>query len=156
MTERAEVEIVRRYDPVLLPPTASIMMAARHMHAQHVSAVLVAERDGTLLGIFTERDAISRVLAVGKDPVSTTLAEVMTDNPETVSVEDDASEIVHLMRAAHCRHLPIIYEGKAIGMVSRGQFAGKHVMNRLEQVSVAVGVKGSIGKKAPASFSGTG
>jgi CBS domain-containing protein len=124
MTEHAEVEIVRHFDPVMLPPSVTVMMAARHMHRHHVSAVLVTEGDAKLIGIFTERDAISRVLAEGKDPVATTLAEVMTDNPETITPRTTAVELVRLMQVAHCRHLPIVDEGKAVGMVSRGGFRG--------------------------------
>jgi CBS domain-containing protein len=124
MTEHAEVEIVRHFEPVMLPPSATVMTAARHMHTRNISAVLVVEGDAKLVGIFTERDAISRVLAEGKDPVATTLAEVMTYNPETVTPQTTAIELVRLMQVAHCRHLPIVDEGKAVGMVSRGSFRG--------------------------------
>jgi CBS domain-containing protein len=123
MTEHAEIEIVRHFDPVTLPPDATVMMAARHMRSQHITAVLVTEEDGKLIGIFTERDAISRVLAEGKDPVVTTLAEVMTDNPDTVSPADATAEVVRAMRAAHCRHLPMVEDGKVVGIVSRGQLS---------------------------------
>ena len=124
MTEHAEVEIVRDFDPVMLPPSATVMTAARHMHSHHVSAVLVVEGDAKLVGIFTERDAISRVLAEGKDPVATTLADVMTYNPETITSQTIATEVVRLMQTTQCRHLPIVDEGKAVGMVSRGKFRG--------------------------------
>ena len=124
MTEHAEVEIVRDFDPVMLPSSATVMMAARHMPTRHVSAVLVTEGDAKLVGIFTERDAISRVLAEGKDPVATTLADVMTYNPETISTQTTAIEVVRLMQITQCRHLPIVDEGKAVGMVSRGKFRG--------------------------------
>ena len=60
------------------------------MLPRYVSAVLVTDEHATLLGIFTERDAISRVLAAGRDPVATTLAEVMTYNPETVTPQHTA------------------------------------------------------------------
>src|SRR5712691_76519 len=111
MTEHAEVEIVRHFDPVMLPSSATVMMAARHMHTHHVSAVLVTEGDAKLVGIFTERDAISRVLAEGKDPVATTLADVMTYNPETITSQTTAMEVVRLMQTTQCRHLPIVDEG---------------------------------------------
>jgi signal-transduction protein with cAMP-binding, CBS, and nucleotidyltransferase domain len=122
MAEHAEVEIVRTFDPVTLPSSATVMMAARHMHSRHVSAVLITEGNAKLVGIFTERDAISRVLAEGRDPTATTLAAVMTDNPETVGTQDTAEEIVRVMREAQCRHLPILQEGKVVGIVSRGKF----------------------------------
>jgi signal-transduction protein with cAMP-binding, CBS, and nucleotidyltransferase domain len=82
MADHAEVEIVRTFDPLTLPSSATVMMAARHMRSRRVSAVLITEGDAKLVGIFTERDAISRVLAEGMDPTATTLAAVMTDNPE--------------------------------------------------------------------------
>ena len=122
MTEHAEVEIVRQFDPVMLPPSTSVMMAARHMRNRNVSAVLVIEGDAELIGIFTERDAIRRVLAEGRDPATTTLSDVMTDNPDTVTPQDTAAEVIRLMQAAQYRHLPIVDDGKAVGMISRGKF----------------------------------
>jgi CBS domain-containing protein len=75
-----------------------------------------------LIGIFTERDAIRRVLAEGRDPATTTLSDVMTDNPDTVTPQDTAAEVIRLMQAAQYRHLPIVDDGKAVGMISRGKF----------------------------------
>jgi CBS domain-containing protein len=122
MSEHAELEIVRNLDPVTMPPSATVMMAARHMHSHNVSAVLITEGDRELIGIFTERDAISRVLAQGRDPVQTTLAEVMTDNPDWVGPEESAEGIVRRMHQVHCRHLPIVAGGKVVGMLSHGRF----------------------------------
>ena len=70
MPDDAETEIVRDQNPLMLRPSTTVMQAARHMHSRHVSAVLVTDEHATLLGIFTERDAISRVLAAGRDPVA--------------------------------------------------------------------------------------
>jgi CBS domain-containing protein len=122
MSERSEAEIVRHQNPLMLPPSTSVMQAARHMHTRHASAVLVTEGDANLVGIFTERDAISRVLAAGKDPVATTLAEVMTNNPETITPQHTATEVLRLMQEARIRHLPVVHEGKAVGIVSRNDF----------------------------------
>jgi len=122
MTEQAIVELIRDTDPLLLPTATTVMAAARHMHSRHASAVLVIEEDGELVGIFTERDAISRVLAQGRDPAATILAEVMTDNPDTATAAQSADELVRRMHAAHCRHLPIVERGKVIALVSRGPF----------------------------------
>lgn len=124
MTEHAEAEIVRHDNPLMLPPSTTVMQAARHMHSHNVSAVLVTEGDAALVGIFTERDAISRVLAAGRDPVATTLAEVMTNNPETITPQHTATEVLRLMQEARIRHLPVVHEGKAVGIVSRNDFPG--------------------------------
>ena len=122
MSEHAIVELIRDQDPLMLPASATVMAAARHMHSRHASAVLVIEADGALVGIFTERDAISRVLAQGRDPVTTTLAEVMTDNPDTATPEQSADDMVRGMIAAHCRHLPVVERGKVVALVARGGF----------------------------------
>jgi CBS domain-containing protein len=122
MTEHAEIEIERDFEPVTLPPETTVMAAARQMRSRNASAVLVTEGEGELLGIFTERDAIRRVVAEGLDPSMTTLADVMTDNPDTVTPRDNAGKAVRLMRAQQCRHVPIVENGKAVGMVSRGRF----------------------------------
>jgi len=141
--EHVEIELVRCCAPVCLPPTATVMMAARHMHSHHTSAVLVTETDGTLVGIFTERDAISRVLAEGKDPLATTLAEVMTDNPDTVAPEDDTEQVVGRLRAAQCRHLPIVSDdAKALGMVSLGRLCHEPAPNEPRQAASAPALVG--------------
>jgi CBS domain-containing protein len=122
MSDPAEAQIVRHQNPLMLPPSTSIMQAAQQMHARHVRAVLVIDDDANLVGIFTERDAISRVLAAGRDPVATTLAEVMTNNPETITPQQTAAEVLRLMKELRVRHLPVIDDGKTIGIVVRNDF----------------------------------
>ena len=124
MSDQAEAQIVRHENPLMLPPSTSVMQAARQMHTRHVRAVLVIEGDADLVGIFTERDAISRVLAVGKDPVATTLADVMTNNPETITRQHTAPEVLRLMKELHVRHLPVVDDGKIVGIVVRNDFPG--------------------------------
>jgi CBS domain-containing protein len=122
MSDQAEAQIVRHQNPLMLPPGTSVMEAARQMHARHVRAVLVIEGDATLVGIFTERDAISRVLAAGRDPVATKLADVMTNNPETIAPQQPAAEVLRLMKELHVRHLPVVDGDKTVGIVVRNDF----------------------------------
>ena len=117
-------DFVRDQNPLMLPPDATVMQAARHMSERRVGAVLVTEGDRELVGIFTGRDAVSRVLAEGKDPAATTLDQVMTYNPDTMTPSHSAIEALRLMQDAHCRHLPIVHGGKVVGIVSRGDFRG--------------------------------
>jgi CBS domain-containing protein len=77
-------DLVRNQQPLTLPPTTSVMEAARHMRDRRVGAVLVVTGDDRLVGIFTGRDAVSRVLAEGKSPAKITLADVMTPEPDTM------------------------------------------------------------------------
>jgi len=126
LTQDAEAEITRNPNPLVLPPATTVMQAARQMDSCHVSAVLVAEGKGggDLVGIFTGRDAISRVLAKGGDPVRMTLAEVMTYDPVVMTPRHTAMDALRLMQGAQCRHLPIVDDGKIVGLVSRGDFRG--------------------------------
>lgn len=117
-------DLVRHQDPLMLPPSATVREAAEHMRGRQVGAVLVAEGDARLVGIFTGRDAVSRVLAEGRDPAATTLREVMTYNPDTVTPSHSAIEALRLMQDSRCRHLPIVHEGRVVGIVSRGDFRG--------------------------------
>jgi len=117
-------DLVRNQNPLMLPPSATVIEAARRMRDRQVGAVLVAEGDARLVGIFTGRDAVSRVLAAGRDPAATTLADVMTYNPDTMAPHHTAIEALRLMQDARCRHLPIVHEGKVVGIVSRGDFRG--------------------------------
>ena len=117
-------DLVRDQKPLALPPGTSVIEAARHMHERGVGAVLVTEEDARLVGIFTGRDAVGRVLAEGKDAATTTLAEVMTRDPRTMPPNRTAIEALRLMQDARCRHLPIVHAGKVLGIVSHGDFSG--------------------------------
>jgi len=77
-------DIVRNQDPVTLPPSATVREACQSMRDRRVGAVLVTEGDRCLVGIFTGRDAVHRVLAEGRSAADTTLVEVMTREPETM------------------------------------------------------------------------
>lgn len=129
-------DLVRDQNPLVLPASATVMEAARHMRDRHVGAVLVADgvtaSDGRLVGIFTGRDAVARVLAEGKHPAETTLAEVMTPDPDTLGPSDTAIEALRLMQDVRCRHLPIVNRGCIAGIVSRGDFRGAE-LDRLDE-----------------------
>jgi CBS domain-containing protein len=117
-------DLVREQNPLMLPASASVKEAARHMRERRVGAVLVTDRNASLLGIFTGRDAVDRMLAEGKDPGATTLADVMTPNPAAMAPHHTAIEALRLMQDVRCRHLPIVHEGRVVGIVSRGDFRG--------------------------------
>jgi CBS domain-containing protein len=125
-------DLVRDQNPLTLPPSASVVEAARHMRARGVGAILIIDGKAKLIGIFTGRDAVSRVLAEGKSPAETTLLEVMTPDPETMAPNHNAIEALRLMQDARCRHLPIVREGKVVGIVSRGDFRGLE-LDRLDE-----------------------
>jgi CBS domain-containing protein len=99
------------------PPKTSVREAARLMKQTQVGALLVVEH-GHLVGIFTERDALVRVLAEGLNPETTTLAEVMTLNPITIHPDQSFLSALHLMYENGFRHVPVAENGRPLGMVS--------------------------------------
>jgi CBS domain-containing protein len=117
-------DIVRNQDPLTLPPSETVREACRFMRDRRVGAVLVTEGDHRLLGIFTGRDAVHRVLAEGKSAARTKLAEVMTSKPDTMPPGRTAIEALRLMGDGRYRHVPIVDEGRVVGIVSRFDFSG--------------------------------
>jgi CBS domain-containing protein len=87
------------------------------MKQKRVGALLVVE-DGRLAGIFTERDALFRVIAEGRSPETTRLAEVMTPNPRTIAPDRPFGHALHLMHEGEFRHVPVVENGRPLGMVS--------------------------------------
>ena len=125
-------DIVRNQDPVILPPSATVRDACQCMRDRRIGAVLVTESDHRLLGIFTGRDAVHRVLAEGKSASNTKLAEVMTPDPDTMPPGRTAIEALRLMEDGRYRHLPIIDDGKVVRIVSRFDFNGIE-LDRLDE-----------------------
>ncbi len=120
---RVVPDVVSNQQVLELPPTATVRSAARAMRERHVGAVLVTT-DGHLDGIFTERDMVNRVVADGRDPDQTTLADVMTANPDTIAPTTTAIEALRRMSDGGYRHLPIVERGRVVGIVSRRDFHG--------------------------------
>ncbi len=129
---RTMSDLVRDQKPLMLTPETSVMDAARHMRERRVGAVLVTDGEARLVGIFTGRDAVCRVLAEGRDPAATTLGEVMTYTPETMAPHHTAIEALRLRHDASCRHMPVVHEGRVVGIVSRGDFRGAE-QDRLDE-----------------------
>lgn len=122
MQDRSVAALVRHQHPLTLPPEASVRDAAEHMRDRRVGAVLVTDAEGALLGIFTGRDAICRVLASDRRAETTRLAEVMTPAPQTLTPGARALDALRLMQDGGFRHVPILAEGRVAGIVSRGDF----------------------------------
>jgi len=125
-------EIIRHQNPLTLPPGATVKHACERMRDRRVGAVLVIDNEHRLLGIFTGRDAITRVLAEGKNAASTTLADVMTPEPSTLPPGKTAIEALRLMQECGCRHVPVVEGDKVVGVLSKGDFRGTE-QDRLDE-----------------------
>jgi CBS domain-containing protein len=124
MTLRHLSDMVLNKKPVTLPATAAVQEACRRMRDGRVGAVLVADKRHHLVGIFTGRDAVARVLADGRDPAKTHLADVMTTTPSTLGPDMTAIDALRLMQDGGFRHVPIVDQGRIVSVVSRGDFRG--------------------------------
>lgn len=95
----------------------TVLEAARSMLEHGIGAVPVM-RDGSLIGILSERDIMNRVVAVGRTPGTTVVCEVMTANPRAVAADETIEECLFIMREFGFRHLPIVDGNELKGVVS--------------------------------------
>src|SRR5712691_2602233 len=109
--------IIEHQKPVTATGDITVEAAARLMRQHCIGAILVLEGE-CLAGIFTERDAVFRVIAEGRDPATTAIAEVMTPNPRTIEPDRPFGHALHLMHEGEFRHVPVVENGRPLGMVS--------------------------------------
>jgi CBS domain-containing protein len=117
-------DVILEQNPLVLNETASVLAACEQMRDGQAGSVLVTGDTGRLVGIFTGRDSVCRVLAEGRDAATTRLGEVMTRNPITLSPDQTAIEALRLMWDGGFRHVPLVKGGRILGVVSRGDFKG--------------------------------
>lgn len=112
-------EILQKRFPVVhsLGPDAPVSAAVACMAEQAVGAVLIVD-GAKLLGIFSERDVIQRVLGAGRDPERTPLRKVMTVDPVTAHGGESRESAILKMNGVGCRHLPIVADGVVVDMLS--------------------------------------
>ncbi len=123
MSQRKVRDVIVRKEVIQLPADATVRSASRLMAEQGIGAILVM-KDEAIQGIFSERDALKRVLAEDLDPDTTTLAEVMTREMVTLAPDAFAVDALRLMSQVGIRHLPIVEEDKVVGMISLRDFIG--------------------------------
>lgn len=100
-------------------PHVTISEAVREMNSHRVGSVLVMD-SGNLLGIFTERDVLTRVVGADLDPKSCTVGQMMTPNPITITMETTLQGVMDLFAQVRCRHLPVLKDNQVCGLVSIG------------------------------------
>ncbi|HZL45960.1 MAG TPA: CBS domain-containing protein [Opitutaceae bacterium] len=109
-----------------VPPNITVATAAKEMDRHRVGAILVIESD-RIVGIFTERDVLSRVVAAGVDPSTTPIERVMTRDPITVASSTTVEEVMTLFTNKRFRHLPVVDDGRLVGLVSIGDILRRMV-----------------------------
>lgn len=122
MAYRSVRQIIEGRELVSSSGSTTVGDAARLMKQSRTGAILVVE-DGRLAGIFTERDALYRVIAEDRDP-QTPLSAVMTRDPQTIHPDRSFSDALHLMYEGGFRHVPVVEDGRPVGMVSASDALG--------------------------------
>jgi CBS domain-containing protein len=117
MPIRSLRSLVAGQTPITAAKNSSVLAAARTMQEHNIGALLVV--DGSrLAGIFTERDALFRVVAAARDPVATKLGDVMTPQPLTIHPDEPFLHALRIMHKGRFRHLPVVEFDRPLGMVS--------------------------------------
>lgn len=117
MPHRSVRDVIAGQKPLTAPGNTTIAAAARMMKKRSVGALMVSD-GGRLTGIFTERDALFRVLGEARDPATTRIAEVMTAEPRTIDPDKLVGHALLMMYDGGFRHVPVVERGRPIGMIS--------------------------------------
>ncbi|HYL90905.1 MAG TPA: CBS domain-containing protein [Burkholderiales bacterium] len=120
-------------------PDTPVISCTRTMTAHGIGALIVMEGD-KLAGIFTERDALNRVLTPGLDPRTTNVSEVMTRDPHCVPPTTTIGEAMQVVTRGCFRHLPVVENGKVLGLVSSGDLTHWLVKDEIGQSEELVDV----------------
>lgn len=115
---------------VVVTPSDTVAFAARRMAERRTGSVLLIDDQGKLVGIFTERDLVTRVVARGLDPAKTPLSQVATTDLLAAKPEDTVEETLGVMKEAGIRHLPVVSEGMLLGIVSMRDLSLLHIGNQ--------------------------
>ena len=123
MIDRSIRTLIADKEVITCPETMTVGEAARLMKRNRIGAIMVVE-DARLIGIFTERDALFRVLAEDRDVHATRVSDVMTRNPLSIHPDKPFSDALQIMHTGRFRHVPVVENERAVGMVSTSDAMG--------------------------------
>ncbi len=111
-------------DPVFVAPDESVQKAAELMKSKHVGPIPVVDREKKVVGIVTDRDLAIKIVAEGREPRKTTVADVMSREPVTCGPNDDVEQLIEAMEEHQVRRIPIVDENcRLVGIVAQADIA---------------------------------
>ena len=125
--------VIRPHHLVTAPPTASVLEVARIMTDARVGAIPIVEGE-RVVGIFSERDLMTRIVVEGRDPQRALVMEAMTHDVLTATPDDTRSECLERMREARCRHLPVLEDGRLIAVLSMRDLLRDEIEEQDEEI----------------------
>lgn len=145
MPRRVISEILVGRTLITASPEMTVRSACRLMAEKKIGALLVVESE-RIVGIFTERDALNKILAASLDPDTTKLQQVMVREPQTIRADKPLAYALHMMAEGGFRHVPVVGDdGEPVGMVSARDALGQDMvdlerdMRRLEELEGSIG-----------------
>ena len=125
-------------DPIhSVGPDVSVTECVRTMTSKKLGALIIMDGE-RLIGIFTERDAMNKMLAAGRDPLNTKVSEVMTRNPYSIPPTTTVGEAMAIVTTRRFRHLPIVENGKVLAVISSGDLTHWMMQDKTESVQELV------------------
>lgn len=112
----------------------TVLDAAREMNAKHIGALVVTDGD-KVVGIFTERDVMTRVVANRLDPGKTKVEQVMTCPVACCRLDTTQAECMQVITDKRVRHLPVVEDGRLVGIVTSGDLLAREVAERQEKIA---------------------
>ncbi|MGD9128760.1 MAG: CBS domain-containing protein [Planctomycetia bacterium] len=117
MTTVEDILMVKGPDVIVASPTTTVLEAARLMAEDDVGSIIVRDDDSNVLGIFTERDLLRRVVAPGKDPTQLIMTDIMSSPVKSCSLTDSIHHCANILATSKIRHLAVIEEDALVGMI---------------------------------------
>lgn len=111
-------DVIRDREPYSLRSTASVLEAAEFMAQRRIGAVCVLDEDGKLIGVFSERDILNRVIVPRQDPAAITLGAVASPLRAVIRCDETPRQALERMEQIGTRHLPVVDGEKWVGMLS--------------------------------------
>ena len=111
---------------VSITPEESAALAARLLTRHNLGILPVCGQDGRLMGVVTDRDMVTRCLAAGQDPSRVPVEDIMTRELETLAPQEEGESALRRMCAGQVRRLPVVEEGKVVGVLSLADLARSH------------------------------
>ena len=126
-------QLIQRLHVIHAAPSATVFDVAALMSEARIGCIPVLDGE-RLVGVFSERDLMTRVVVEGRDPNTTPVRDVMTPDVITATLDDRVERCVDKMRSCGCRHLPVVAEGRVIAMISMRDLMRDEIEEQVEEI----------------------
>jgi CBS domain-containing protein len=126
-------QVIQRLNLISAEPEALVFDVALAMSDGRIGAIPIIEGE-RLVGIFSERDLMTRVVVAGRDAHMTRVCEVMTHDVVTACLDESVERCLQKMQRAGCRHLPVVHDGRVISMLSMRDLLRDEIEEQGEEI----------------------